>query len=224
MRKQMFSTHISKYRSELRSLASIILLLVLGVTVCSAHSGKARYHIIIDTDTAVDDLRAICLFLSSPEFEVLAITTSDGVISPEQGWRKVQSLLRSFGHEGIPTGAGQAIQEDIPPWRAFNRKVQWGEEVKIENKDVNSAVDAILSALELEEEPVIFVCLGGLTNLANALETTPEFHEKIERIVWYNDSIDPLSGTNYEFDKKAAHSVFSINVALEAVSNNSALE
>jgi pyrimidine-specific ribonucleoside hydrolase len=222
MKKQMFSTHISKYKSELKSFASIILLLVLGGMVCSAHSGKARYHIIIDTDTAVDDLRAICLFLASPEFEVLAVTTSDGVIGPEQGWIKVQSLLRSFGHEGIPTGAGKANQEEIPPWRAFNRKVQWGEEVKIENKDVNSAVDAILSALELEEEPVLFVCLGGLTNLANALETKPEFHEKIERIIWYNDSIDPLSGTNYEFDKKAAHSVFSINVTLEAVSNNNA--
>ena len=66
------------------------------------------------------------------------------------------------------------------------------------------------------------MCLGGLTNLANALEMKPEFHEKIARIVWYNDSIDPLSGTNFEFDKKAVHSVFSIDVALEAVSNNKA--
>jgi len=218
----MFSTHISKYKTKLKSFACIILLLVLGGTVCSAHSGKAKYHIIIDTDAAIDDLRAICLFLASPEFEILAITTSDGTISPEQGWIKVQSLLRSFGHEGIPTGTGQPIQEEIPPWRTFNRKVRWGKEVKVENKDVNSAVDTILSALESEEEPVLFVCLGGLTNLANALETKPEIQEKIERIVWYNDSIDPLSGTNYKFDKKAALSILSADVTLEAVSNNSA--
>jgi pyrimidine-specific ribonucleoside hydrolase len=222
MMKQMFSNHISKYKSELESFVCLILLLVLGGAVCSAHSGNARYHIIIDTDAAVDDLRAICLFLASSEFEILAITTSDGTIGPDQGWIKVQSLLRSFGHEGIPTGAGQTIQEEIPPWRAFSRKVRWGKEVKVENKYMNSAVDTILSALEFEEEPVLFVSLGGLTNLAKALETKPEFHEKIERIIWYNDSIDPLSGTNYEFDKKAAHSVFSINVSLEAVSNNSA--
>jgi len=130
----MFSNHISGYKSKLKSFACITLLLVLGRTACSAHSGNARYHIIIDTDTAVDDLRAICLFLASPEFEILAITTSDGALSPKQGWIKVQSLLRSFGHEGIPTGEGQPIQEEIPSWRAFNRKVRWGKEVKVEAK------------------------------------------------------------------------------------------
>jgi pyrimidine-specific ribonucleoside hydrolase len=198
----------------------MVLMFILVGPICTAHSGKARYHIIIDTDAAVDDLRAICLFLASPEFEVLAITTSDGILSPEEGWKKVQSLLRSFGHEGIPTGAGQSIQEEIPPWRDFNRKVSWGKEANIKN--MKSAVDAILSAIEFEEEPVLFVCLGGLTNLAKALETKPEFREKIDRIVWYNDSVDPLSGTNYDIDKKAAHSVFSTLIPLEAIRNNSA--
>lgn len=220
--RQLFLTHNSKCKSELKLFTSIIVLMVLGGAICSAHSGKARYHIIIDTDTAVDDLRAICLFLASPEFEVLAITTSDGVFGPDQGWIKVQSLLRSFGHEGIPTGEGQTIQKEFPPWRSFNQKVRWGEEAKVEDREANRAEDVILSALEFEEEPVLFVCLGGLTNLANALETRPEFHKKIERIVWYNDSIDPLSGTNYEFDKKAAHFVLSTDIAVEAVSNNSA--
>jgi pyrimidine-specific ribonucleoside hydrolase len=222
MKKRMSFTHNSKYKPALKFFVSIVLLMILGGAICYAHSGKARYHIIIDTDAALDDLRAICLFLASPEFEVLAITTSDGTMSPERGWIKVKSLLSSFGHDGIPTGAGQAIRKEVPPWRDFNRKVRWGEEAKIENREANSAGDTILSALELEEGPVLFVCLGGLTNLANALEARPEFHEKIERIVWYNDGIDPLSGTNYEFDKKAAHSVFSKDVTLEVIGNNSA--
>ena len=218
----MSTTHTAYDKSKLKSFACTVLLLVLGGTVCSAHSGKAKYHVIIDTDTAVDDLRAICLFLASPEFEILAITTSDGTLSPEQGWIKVQSLLRRLGHEGIPTGAGRSILEDIPAWRAFNQKVQWGKEVGVEDKNMNSAVDTILSALEIEEEPVLFVCLGGLTNLAAVLEIKPEIQEEIEKILWYNDGLNPLSGTNYNFDRGAAQSVLSADIALEAVSNKGA--
>jgi len=217
----MFAPYVSnKYKSILKCFVSLILLLVLGGMYSHAHSGKARYHVIIDTDTAVDDLRAICLFLASPEFEVLAFTTSDGVVGPEQGLIKVKSLLKSFGHEGIPTGAGRVIQDEIPLWRTFNLNVQWGEEKWIKIKNGNGAVDTILSALEYEEEPVLFVCLGGLTNLAEALKTKPQIQKKIKRIVWYNDNIDHLSGTNYEFDKNAVHTVLSIPIVLEAVSNS----
>ncbi|MBC8358840.1 MAG: nucleoside hydrolase [Candidatus Aminicenantes bacterium] len=215
----MFSPYVSKYKSILKCFFPLILLLLLGGLFSHAHSGKARYHVIIDTDTAVDDLRAICLFLASPEFEVLAFTTSDGVVDPEHGLIKVKSLLKSFGHEGIPTGAGRVIQDKIPPWRTFNRNVQWGEEKSIKIKNGNSAADTILSALESEEEPVLFVCLGGLTNLAEALKTKPQIQKKIKRIVWYNDNIDHLSGTNYEFDKNAAHTVLSIPIVVEAVRN-----
>lgn len=218
----VFPPQVSRYEPKFKLHAVIILLLALIGPVTPAHSAKARYHVIIDTDAALDDLRAICLFLASPEFEVLAITTSDGVMNPQQGLKKVKSLLESFGHQGIPNGAGRVVKDTIPPWQAFNRKIQWGEEEEIEiNKEI-SAVDSILSALELEEEPVLFICLGGLTNLAQALETEPQIQGKIERIVWYNDSIDPSSGTNYDFDESAARTVFSSSLTVEAVSNSGA--
>ena len=216
----MFTSVFYKNKSRVKFTAFLVLFFVFGGIISFAHSGKAQYHVLIDTDAALDDLRAICLFLASPEFEVLAITTSDGVLSPKSGLIKVKSILESFGHEGIPIGAGPEILERIPPWRDFNQKVQWGEEDKIEIKEENTAVDLILTALEFEEEPVLCICLGGLTNLAEALKAKPRIHEKIERIIWYNDSINPLSGTNYEFDKNAAQTVFSIPILLETVSNS----
>jgi len=216
----MFLPYVSKYKFILKCFVSLILLLLLGGLFSHAHSGKARYHIIIDTDTAVDDLRAICLFLASSEFEVLAFTTSDGAVGPEHGLIKVKSLIKSFGHEGIPTGAGRVIQDEIPPWRTFNRNIHWGEEKRIKINKKNSAADTILSALESEEEPVLFVCLGGLTNLAEALKTKPQIQKKIKRIIWYNDNIEHLSGTNYDSDKTAAHTVLSLPIVLEAVCNS----
>ena len=216
----MKKDNFNQSRPKLLFTAFLILLFVSGGILSFAHSGKAQFHILIDTDAALDDLRAICLFLASPEFEVLAITTSDGVLSPKLGLIKVRSILESFGHEGISTGAGPETLEHIPPWRDLNQKVQWGEEEKIEITEGNNAVDLILTSLEFEEEPVLFICLGGLTNLAAALTEKPGIHEKIERIIWYNDSIDPLSGTNCEFDKNAVQTVFSFPILLEAVSNS----
>ena len=216
MKKDNFLKHISRFIFT----PILVLLFVFGGIQSFSHSGKAQFHVLIDTDAALDDLRAICLFLASPEFEVLAITTSDGVLSPKSGLIKVRSLLKSFGHEGIPTGAGPETIEQIPPWRDFNQKVRWGKEETIEITEENNAVDLILAALEFEEEPVLFMCLGGLTNLAAALTEKPRIQKKIERILWYNDSIDPLSGTNYEFNKNAVQTVFSIPILLEAVSNS----
>ena len=217
---QAHPPYASKCKSKLKFLFLIFFLWVLVSPISFAHSGKVRYHIIIDTDTALDDLRAICLFLASPEFEVLAVTTSDGVVGAQEGLVKLKSLLKGFGHEGIPSGAGPVFLENIPPWRAFNRKILWGEEEGIELINWHSAVDTILAALELEEEPVHFICMGGLTNLAQALTKKPEIQKKIDRIVWYNNSINPLLGTNYEFDENAVKIVFSTPVYLEAVSNS----
>lgn len=201
-------------------MALIVLFLALWAFPLNGHSAKARFHILIDTDAAPDDLRAICLFLASPEFEILAIIASDGALSPEEGLLKVRALLKSLGHEGIPTALGKAVQKGAPSWRSFCQGVRWGDEEGIKTRDEMNAVDLILNAVENEPEPVIAVCLGALTSMAQAFEANPQIKDRVSRIVWYNDSVDPLSGTNYDIDRKAAQAVISAGIPLEAVSNS----
>jgi pyrimidine-specific ribonucleoside hydrolase len=201
-------------------MALIFLFLALWTFPLNGHSTKARFHILIDTDAAPDDLRAICLFLASPEFEILDITTSDGALSPEDGLLKVRALLKSLGHEGIPTALGKAVQKEAPSWRDFCQGIRWGDEKNIQIQDKMKAGDLILDALENEPEPVIVVCLGALTNIGQAIEANPQIKDKVSRIAWYNDSIDPFSGTNYDIDRKAAHDVISAGIPLEVVSNS----
>ena len=216
----MHYLNISNLRSFLRSTALTIILVLSGITILHGHSGKATFHLLIDTDAALDDLRAISLFLASPEFEILAITASDGALSPEEGLIKIKALLNSFGHEGIPTGMGGVVQEKAPSWRSFCQRVRWGNEKSSKIRDEILAVDLILSAIEGEDEPVTIVCLGGLTNIAGALKVKPPIIDRILKIVWYNDSAEPLSGTNYEIDREAAQAVVSSGVPLEIISNN----
>ena len=51
-----------------------------------------------DTDGGIDDFRALCMLLASPEIEVIAITTADGILNPEKTANKVSSILHRFGH------------------------------------------------------------------------------------------------------------------------------
>jgi len=62
--------------------------------------------------------------------------------------------------------------------------------------------------------------LGGLTNIASAFQAKPQIINRISRIVWYNDSVEPLSGTNYDIDKDAVRAIVSSGVPLEVVSNS----
>lgn len=57
-----------------RGLLAVILSAFLAP--CHAHSGKARFHAVVDTDGAADDLRTLCMLLGNREVEVLAVTTS----------------------------------------------------------------------------------------------------------------------------------------------------
>ncbi len=42
---------------------------------------------------------------------------------------------------------------------------------------------------------------------------------KVERIIWYNESVKPLKGFNYECDKKAADIVFKSGVRIDVISS-----
>lgn len=49
----------------MKRLVFLLLTLTLAPVFCRAHSGKARFHIVVDTDGAADDLRALCMLLGN---------------------------------------------------------------------------------------------------------------------------------------------------------------
>lgn len=71
------------------------------------HPQNQKYDIIIDTDCAVDDLRAITMLCALKEVNIKAIITSDGTLSPEIGARKIKALLQSLGRLNVPVGIGR---------------------------------------------------------------------------------------------------------------------
>ncbi len=179
---------------------------------------KAKYHVIIDTDCAADDLRATCMLLASSKVEVLAITTSDGALNPQEGLLKVNALLKTFGHEGIPYAAGKTLQNTPPVYRTFAQSINWGDENFININYKMNAEDLITSSIELEEKPITIVVMGPLTNIFNFLQKNQEKQNEIERIIWYNEQIHPAKGTNYKTDKNAADYILNQKIKIDVIS------
>lgn len=208
------------HRFVLRALFVAVFFFTL-VPAVRAHSGKARFHAVIDTDGAADDLRTICMLLGNREVEVLAVTTSEGALLPEEAAARVAALLAGFHHEGIPVGAGRAVNASAPAWRGHSGQVDWGDAAAAQG-DYPPASALLAETLRDEEEKVVVVALGALTNLHDLLEADPSLGERIDRVIWYNEGADPLEGANYRTDSDAARHVLASGVRVEVVSANPA--
>lgn len=194
----------------------ITWIAILGIGVY-LHPSQTKYNIIIDTDCGFDDLRAILMFLADHEFEVLAITTSEGSLTPSEGLKKIRSLLKNLYHEGIPTTAGRNLDIQPPPWRSFCKNIRWGEEDPSPLADSSSAVDLLSMTFKNNKGKVWLVCLGSLTTASDFYTGHPEVESQTERVVWYNNEVGASKGFNYTINEKAAEQIFNSGIKIDVI-------
>jgi pyrimidine-specific ribonucleoside hydrolase len=147
--------------------------------------------LIIDTDPGVDDAFAIALACSSPEVDLLGVTTVFGNVGLAMTTRNALRLLALYGREDVPVAAGADRPLVYPhPHRA--RYVHGADGLSDrshllpERATGVAGTDAVaLMARLLDEaaEPVTIVPIGPLTNIALLLAAHPAARGKIERIV-----------------------------------------
>ena len=179
---------------------------------------ELKHTIIIDTDCGIDDMRTISILLARPEITIKAILTSDGSLTPAEGAEKVSSLLYEFNKDNIPVACGETVKGINPPWRQFNRGIIWGSQAGGQRTDSNGA-DYLSEILNSEDEKITLICLGALTNIEKAIRKDAGISSKIKRIIWYNESVKPLQGFNYECDKESADELFKSNIRIDVISN-----
>lgn len=203
-------------------MKKISLLYLLAFVTLNIYSNplpaKLKHAIIIDTDCAIDDMRALSILLSRPEITIKAILISDGSLPPREGYEKVKALLHEFHCDSIPVACGTALANVNPPWRQFVREVSWGTTTGYQISETG-AVSLLSETLSLANEKLTLVCLGALTNVAKLIEKDASLAPKIERIIWYNESIKPLQGFNYECDTSATKRVFESGIRIDVISN-----
>lgn len=190
---------------------SLLLAIFLAVCLLVAAPGGAheqRTPVILDTDMALDDVRATVLLLSSPHVAVTAIVTADGSSSPATGSDNLQKVLSFLGKGEISIGVGRQLDLPPPPWRGLSEALGWAELAPVKGEgrsDRPQAVPLLLEVLGKSQEPVSYVCLGPLTNLADLLRRHPEAVKQIAGVFYYGlPPTVPEPGWNTSRDPAAA--------------------
>lgn len=206
----------------IRKLSVLLLFCILSGNTLMAHSGKPKYHVVIDTDGALDDMRAISMLLSANDVRVIAITCSQGTLYPDSVYVKVKSLLSVYHHEGIPVGSGKELDIDLPVWAPFAQEIEWGKK-NSHHEDLNfknNSTDILNRAVNDYKYNITLIALGSLKTYADWLKSNPRFINQVEQIVWYNDhEID--KGFNYRVSPDSYEFFSQSGITLEIVANNS---
>jgi pyrimidine-specific ribonucleoside hydrolase len=147
--------------------------------------------LIIDTDPGVDDAFAIALACSSPEVELLGVTTVFGNVGLASTTHNALRVLALYGREDVPVAAGADRPLVYPhPHRA--RHVHGADGLSDRSHLLperatglagTDAVSLMASLLDAAAEPVTIVPIGPLTNVALLLAAHPAARGKIARIV-----------------------------------------
>ena len=177
----------------------------------------AKYNIVIDTDCGLDDFRAITYFCASADFNINAITTTDGVLEPQQGANYLSELLKIYHHEGIKIGIGTKNNASkkysthaLPLWQKFFSNN--------ENKEFSKSDDLLYNAIKNNQNKTIIIALGPLTNISQLIDNHRDIIQYIDYILWYSNFNDIPQGYNYEQNKTAYENICNNRIMLKCLS------
>ena len=174
--------------------------------------------IILDCDPGHDDAIALVLALASPELDLKAVTSSAGNQTPDKTLRNVLRMLTLLKRSDIPVAGGaiKPLMRDLII--ADNVHGESGldgpalPEPDFAPQDC-TAVELMANVLRESAEPVTLVSTGPQTNVALLLNSHPELHAKIARIVIMGGAMGlgnwtPAAEFNVFVDPEAAEIVF----------------
>lgn len=172
-----------------RALAFLCLVLVASFLKGSTYAhgvaaSPSREKIILDTDIGddIDDAFALALVLSSPEFEVLGVTTAWG--DTQLRARVVDRMLCETGKESIPIFAGistvsKLMMDHAPYARSFWKPV----------REYGSALDFILEQIRRYPDQITLLEIAPLSNVGPLIERDPDTFRKLKRVVMMGGSV-----------------------------------
>lgn len=196
-------------------------------------------RIILDVDSAGDDILAVLFAAASPDIKLEGVTTVTGAAGPiEQVTNVVLNTLSLAGRDEIPVAAGAwrpivgNAKTDMEAPVHFEKRLvaRFGDRLKTFNPqapeprrpaDQRHAVDFMLETVLASPGEVTVVATGPLTNLALALLQEPRFGEFVKRFMLLGGTfatpgnMTPVSEYNIWADPEAARIV--LNAGVDAI-------
>lgn len=174
--------------------------------------------IILDVDPGIDDAMALCMALSDPQLEVVAVTAVGGNVPPQMATRNVQVVLEQLDPPRLPRIGGASMPDNGLPvdGRHLNGVDGLGgvDFDVAELRTPHPAEKVICDQVRAAPESVTIVALGPLTNIARAFQRDPELPYLVGRIVMMGGAVSAPGNitASAEFnvfcDPEAARAVF----------------
>jgi purine nucleosidase len=133
--------------------------------------------VILDVDPGVEDAVAMCLALGDPALDVLAVTATGGMVSPEQATTNVQAIVEQLDPQRWPRlGAAspdQILRCDGP--HLFGSDGLCGAHFAVAQRHHrHPSVKVICDEVRAAPGGVTIVAMGPLSNIAAALKQQPD--------------------------------------------------
>jgi purine nucleosidase len=146
---------------------------------------RSPIKVILDTDIGsdIDDAWALGLAMTSPEFELDAVTITDGDTAARA--RVACKLLHAGGRDEVPVAAGRAT----PPPEGIDYQFAWAEDFTAKRPVTKPAAQLIVDTARTFPNQVTLIGVGPLQNVADALRLEPGLPKLLKRVVLMSGSI-----------------------------------
>lgn len=186
-----------------------------------------RQKLIIDADPGIGDAVAIALALCDPTLEVVALTACGGLVSGQQAFRNLQTIVSIVDPQLWPrigwSESPQASPADSPALSKLLRghgKHGLGDCEQIAAPLHQPTDSAKLIAEMIQQHPgeISILTLGPLTNILTAYERDGELFSELKQLIIMGGSID----AHGDMTAVAEFNIFANPEAAQAVLTSSA--
>lgn len=147
-----------------------------------------KHHIIIDTDPGIDDALAMLLAMSSPEIDILGVTTVAGNKPVDVTTNNALSIaaLSPHHHVDVYRGCPHPLTTKAVPDHDFHGADGLGDiELQRSPRTVGDkhAVDFLVDTVMAHPPDTVTLCaIAPLTNIATACRKSPRFAQRLGAI------------------------------------------
>ena len=220
-----------------RFLALFVGLIVIGPWLlggCTDDDGDetSGTPVVVDSDGAFDDLKAILFLLEQDDVDVRALTMSGtGVAHCPVAAENMAAVLERIDGPEIPVACGRTTplrgDNEAPAiWRAAADGLGGVDLPEPRSLSEQAAPDLLAETISSSDEKVVLVALGPLTNIAEAIEADPGFLDNVEMVYLMGGAVDvggnvmyanPAAEFNIWADPYAAAVLFDTEVPITLV-------